>query len=145
VTRIDPRSNQAVATFQVVWDAKPANRYGVAHMVVAKETLWALVVRFSGAFLEPTHGQFALVEIDMRTNSIRKIRQLGAGDAGNLFAVSGPAFAVEDDAVWICLPTGLYVIPIDGPDRAEEGENLQISAFSRRPFVLTKTALHSQE
>ncbi len=112
--RIDPKTNQVMATFQATLDteARP-NYYGIAQMVATKDTVWAVLVRFGLSFTKPSYGRLGLAEIDMRTNTVRSIRPLGEDDASRLF--DGPSLAVSDDDVWVCLPSGLYVIPLHAP------------------------------
>jgi hypothetical protein len=119
VIRINPLTNKIEATFNVFWDATPANYFSVVQMAVVKETLWALVFRRSKRFSHPDRfGDYALVEIDIKTNAIRTIHKLGSGEE-----ITGPQrFTVIDDAAWVCLPTGLYVIPIADTVHPESGK-----------------------
>jgi len=119
VIRINPLTNKIEATFNVFWDSSPARYNFVAQMVVVEETLWVLVFTQSKRFSYPDFfGDYALVEIDIRTNAIRTIHKLGSGEE-----ITGPQrFTVIDDAAWVCLPTGLYVIPITDTGHPDAGK-----------------------
>lgn len=109
--RIDPRTNTVVATIAISTDPDVrSNLFAIGHMVIANGTLWALAFQSLGSSWEPTAVRYSLLEIDMDTNSVRSTRQLGTGDATRLFF--GPTLAATDDAIWICQPTGLYVVPL---------------------------------
>ena len=128
VIRVNPLTNRIEAAFQVGWDQPPADLNSVVQMVVAKETLWTLVftqprVTISQLFSYPdVVGDFALVEIDIKTNAIRTIRQLGSGEGNGQLLYSHQIFTVIDDDAWVCLPTGLYVIPITDTGHPDTGK-----------------------
>lgn len=118
VTRVDPRTPTIVNRINVNQDPSTApNMYGIASMAASADTLWVLAARFAGRFFEPTYARFELVELDLRTNAVRRVRQLGAGDATGLF---GPCLAVTDGIVWTCLPAGVYVIGLPAASQKAE-------------------------
>ena len=124
VIRINPLTNKIEATFNVFWDSSPARYNFVVQMVFVEERLWALVFTEKNQFFWPAFfGAYALVEIDIKTNAIRMIHKLGSGEVDQMIDYSPQRrFTVIDDAAWVCLPTGLYVIPITDTGHPESGK-----------------------
>lgn len=123
VIRINPLTNKVEATFNVFWDSSPARYNFIVQMAVVEETLWALVFTESKRFSYPDFfGDYALVEIDIKTNAVRTIHKLGSGEVDQWLYRTQRKFTVIDGAAWVCLPTGLYVIPIADTGHPEAGK-----------------------
>lgn len=117
--RIDPLKNDIVGTFQIVLDTElRSNYYSVMDMVEEAGSLWILISKASDRFFDANYFRIGLAEFDLSTNTLREPRLLGSGDS---WAVSqGPWIAATGDAVWACLPLGIYVIPKCASDQTNE-------------------------
>ncbi|MCJ7557463.1 MAG: hypothetical protein MUP90_11220 [Gammaproteobacteria bacterium] len=107
--RVDPMTNQVTGTFEVALDVElPANYYWIADMAAGQDTLWLLVFRSSNEFWSPHDLDIGLLEFDTTLNATRSTTWLASGWNHD---VIGSSLALAPDAVWACLPLGLYVIP----------------------------------
>ena len=109
VLRIDPVTNQVTGTFEVPMDAElPANYYGILDLAAGQDRLWLLVFKSSNEFWSQGKRRIGLLEFDTTLNATVSTRELASGSSGGFLDSS---LALAPDAVWACLPLGLYVIP----------------------------------
>jgi len=111
VLRIDPQTNQVEAFFPVLLDTElPVNYYSIMDMSPVLDTLWVLEFKGSKGFFDDAL-QFGLAEIETKTNNARSIKLLGSA-SGYWNWFESASVAATDDAIWVCLPLGIYVVPI---------------------------------
>jgi hypothetical protein len=102
VFRIDPQTNQVEDIFKEGLDTG----YWLIDMSVTDDRLWILGLKDTTIGLEV---------YDTKTNTLRSIADLGSskmGEGSHELQLSKITLAAADDAVWVCLPLGLYVIPM---------------------------------
>ncbi|HDR13974.1 MAG TPA: hypothetical protein ENN79_00525 [Desulfobacteraceae bacterium] len=110
LARIDPLTNQIAETFQIVPDADlPPNYYSILEIASEGDTVWVLFSKSSNKFFDAGYTRIGLAEFDTRTDTLRSTRFLGSGHS--LDTISGLSIALTEDAVWACLPLGIYVVP----------------------------------
>ena len=103
IFRIDPQTSQVEDTFNESLDP----RYWIINMAVTEDTLWILGFNSKDSIL-------GLGEYDIEKNALRSITELGSskfGKGSDELPVGESTIAAADDAVWACLPLGIYVIP----------------------------------
>jgi len=103
IFRIDPQSSQVGDTFKESLDP----RYWIMNMAVTDDTLWILGLNSKDSII-------GLGEYDIEKNALRSITVLGSskfGKGSDELPVGESTLTAADDAVWACLPLGIYVIP----------------------------------
>jgi DNA-binding beta-propeller fold protein YncE len=103
IFRIDPQSSQVEDTFKESLDP----RYWIINMAVTEDTLWILGLNSKDSIM-------GLGEYDIEKNALRSITVLGSskfGKGSDELPVGESTLTTADDAVWACLPLGIYVIP----------------------------------
>ena len=106
IFRIAPHSSQVEETFKESLDP----RYWIINMAVTGDTLWILGLNSKDSIL-------GLGEYDIEKNALQSVTELGSskfGKGSDELPVVESTLTATDDAVWACLPLGLYVIPMAG-------------------------------
>jgi hypothetical protein len=114
VFRINPQTNQIEDTFNVNLDKKSfSDYYQVLDMSATEETLWVLAFKVSQPKLfERFILQFGLAEFDIKTNTLQSIISLGSSSVGSGDVFTSSSVTAAENAVWVCLPLGIYVVPM---------------------------------
>lgn len=107
--RVDPAANQVTGTYEVTLDAEfAANYYDIVDLAAGQDRLWLLVYKGSNKFWSQGKLLIGLLEFDTTENAIRSTKSLYSGDS---WEISRSSLTLAPNAVWACLPLGLYVIP----------------------------------